>query len=92
MRAPTSKRHRRPGRRTHGRVARQIFAYVLRDLTAPDGGFYAAEDADSDGEEGRFYTWSRADIVGVLGRDGRPGGRLLRRDRHGRCCPAVAAR
>ena len=48
-------------------VARQIFTYVLRDLTAPGGGFYAAEDADSDGEEGRFYTWSRAEIIDVLG-------------------------
>jgi len=48
-------------------VARQIFGYVLRDLTAPGGGFYAAEDADSDGEEGRFYTWSRPEILEVLG-------------------------
>ncbi|HVO23683.1 MAG TPA: thioredoxin domain-containing protein [Candidatus Margulisiibacteriota bacterium] len=48
-------------------VARDIFAYVLRDLTAPDGGFYAAEDADSEGEEGRFYLWSREDVLAVLG-------------------------
>ena len=65
-------------------VARQIFAYVLRDLTAPSGGFYAAEDADSEGEEGRFYTWSRAEIIAVLGA---PSGgldcRLLRCDRQG---------
>src|SRR5579862_272014 len=48
-------------------VARTIFAYVLRDQTAPGGGFYAAEDADSDGGEGRFYTWARAEVRDVLG-------------------------
>jgi len=48
-------------------VARGVFRYVLRDLTAPGGGFYAAEDADSDGDEGRFYTWSRAEIVAAVG-------------------------
>jgi uncharacterized protein YyaL (SSP411 family) len=48
-------------------VARDIFAYVLHDLTAPDGGFYAAEDADSEAEEGRFYLWSRAEVIAVLG-------------------------
>ncbi len=48
-------------------VARDTLAYVLRDLTAPDGGFYAAEDADSEGEEGRFYLWSREDVIAVLG-------------------------
>jgi uncharacterized protein YyaL (SSP411 family) len=50
-------------------VARDIFAYVVRDLTASDGAFYAAEDADSEGEEGRFYLWSREEIVAVLGKD-----------------------
>ena len=53
-------------------VARAVFAYVLRDLTAPDGGFYAAEDADSEGEEGRFYLWSREDILAVLGTERGP--------------------
>jgi uncharacterized protein YyaL (SSP411 family) len=48
-------------------VARDVFAYVLRDLTAPEGGFYAAEDADSEGEEGRFYLWSREQLIAVLG-------------------------
>jgi uncharacterized protein YyaL (SSP411 family) len=49
------------------RVARDIFAYVLRDLTDPGGGFYAAEDADSEGEEGRFYVWSRPQVIAALG-------------------------
>jgi hypothetical protein len=50
-----------------GATAREIFDYVLRDLTSPEGAFYAAEDADSDGEEGRFYVWTRAEIVTALG-------------------------
>ncbi|MGI5840512.1 MAG: thioredoxin domain-containing protein [bacterium] len=48
-------------------VARQIFTYVLRDMTAPDGGFYAAEDADSEGAEGKFYVWTPAEVKEVLG-------------------------
>src|SRR5205807_5694479 len=48
-------------------VARGIFAYVARDLTSPQGAFYAAEDADSEGEEGRFYAWTPAQLAQVLG-------------------------
>jgi uncharacterized protein YyaL (SSP411 family) len=48
-------------------VAREIFTYVLRDMTSPEGGFYSAEDADSEGEEGLFYTWTPAEVVEVLG-------------------------
>ncbi len=43
-------------------VAQDIVRYVLRDMTHPDGGFYAAEDADSEGKEGKFYCWTRADL------------------------------
>ena len=50
-------------------TARGIADYVLRDLVSPEGGFYSAEDADSDGEEGRFYTWSPALIDQVLSSD-----------------------
>jgi uncharacterized protein YyaL (SSP411 family) len=60
------------GARRYAEVARGIFTYVLRDLAAPAGGFYAAEDADSEGEEGRFYLWSRADIIAALGRERGP--------------------
>ena len=48
-------------------TAEEIFAYVLRDLRAPGGGFAAAEDADSEGEEGRFYLWSLDEAIALLG-------------------------
>ena len=51
----------------YARVARDIFDYVLDDLTAPQGGFYSARDADSEGEEGRFYVWTRAQVIQALG-------------------------
>jgi len=56
------------------RVAREILRYVERDMTSPDGAFYSATDADSraaDGglEEGRFFTWNRAEIEAALQRD-----------------------
>jgi len=46
--------------------AEEIFTYVFRDLLAPDGGFYSAEDADSEGEEGKFYTWTWDQLSSVL--------------------------
>jgi uncharacterized protein len=46
--------------------ARGIFEYVARDLTAPDGAFYCAEDADSEGEEGRFYVWTLDQLRAAL--------------------------
>lgn len=51
----------------YGDVAKQIFTYVLRDMTHPDGGFYCAEDADSEGEEGKFYVWTPDEVTEVLG-------------------------
>jgi uncharacterized protein YyaL (SSP411 family) len=48
-------------------TANEIFTYVLRDLTAPEGAFFSAEDADSEGIEGKFYVWSQADFRQVLG-------------------------
>lgn len=44
-------------------TAEQICVYVLRDLTAPEGGFYSAEDADSEGVEGKFYVWDTDEVA-----------------------------
>ena len=51
------------------RVAGEIVEYVLRDMTSPEGAFYSAEDADSEGEEGRFYVWTRDQLEEALGRE-----------------------
>jgi uncharacterized protein len=48
------------------RIAEETLDYVVRDMTSPEGGFYSAEDADSEGEEGKFYVWTPAEIRGVL--------------------------
>lgn len=50
----------------HANVARDILDYVLRDMTHPEGGFYSAEDADSEGHEGKFYCWTRAELEKLL--------------------------
>jgi uncharacterized protein YyaL (SSP411 family) len=50
----------------YARTVHEIFMYVLRDMTAPSGGFYAAEDADSKGVEGKFYVWSTEEIHQIL--------------------------
>ena len=47
-------------------VARDILDYVLREMTDSEGGFYSAEDADSEGHEGKFYCWTRAELAGLL--------------------------
>ena len=50
-------------------VARAVLGYVLRDMTHPEGGFYCAEDADSEGHEGKFYCWTRAELGRLLAPD-----------------------
>ena len=50
-------------------VAEDTLAFVLRELTSPEGGFYSSLDADSEGEEGRFYLWTPQELEAVLGAD-----------------------
>ena len=52
-----------------GRTAEEIFDYVLRDMRDPDGAFYSAEDADSEGVEGKFYLWQTEQIRRILSPD-----------------------
>ena len=55
------------GSPAYRQVLDETIGYVLRDLRHPDGGFYSAEDADSEGVEGKFYVWSRAELAAVAG-------------------------
>lgn len=47
-------------------TAKEILSYVMREMTSPKGGFYSAEDADSEGEEGKFYLWTYDEITNLL--------------------------
>jgi uncharacterized protein YyaL (SSP411 family) len=54
---------------SHADVAREILDYVLREMTHPGGGFYSAEDADSEGAEGKFYVWTPDELEAILGKE-----------------------
>jgi uncharacterized protein YyaL (SSP411 family) len=57
------------GREDYARIARETCDYVLREMTGAEGGFFSTQDADSEGEEGKFYVWTPAEIEAVLGAD-----------------------
>ena len=58
------------GNPIHLRAAEEIFTFVLREMTSLEGGFFAGEDADTEGEEGKYYLWTPAEIAAVIGDDG----------------------
>jgi uncharacterized protein YyaL (SSP411 family) len=64
-----SEAYQATGKEFYKKVATEIFEFVKRELTDPEGGFYSALDADSEGMEGKFYTWTAAEIRSVLGED-----------------------
>ncbi|MBI4278693.1 MAG: thioredoxin domain-containing protein, partial [Armatimonadetes bacterium] len=51
------------------RVATEVLDYILREMTSPEGGFYSATDADSEGEEGKFFVWTPDQIREVVGEE-----------------------
>ena len=58
--------HLASGEARYASVVRDLLRYVLRDMTHADGGFYSAEDADSEGQEGKFYCWTEAELKSSL--------------------------
>jgi len=54
------------------RIAEETYDYILREMTAPEGGFYSATDADSEGEEGKFFVWTIAEIKTLLSPEDAP--------------------
>ena len=50
------------------RIAEEIFDFIFREMTAPEGGFYAALDAETDAEEGKYYVWTADEIQKILGK------------------------
>ena len=54
------------GEKKYADVVRDVFRYVLRDMAHPEGGFYSAEDADSEGKEGKFYAWTVEELKRLL--------------------------
>ena len=56
------------GNEFYNRITSEILDYVVREMTNPNGGFYASQDADSEGHEGNFFVWMPEEIRSALGR------------------------
>jgi len=61
--------HQATGRGMYRRITEETLDYILREMTGPEGGFFSATDADSEGEEGKFFVWSPDEIEAVLGKE-----------------------
>ena len=57
------------GDESHAAVARHTLDYVLREMSHPDGGFYSTQDADSEGEEGKYFVWRPDEVAAVVGEE-----------------------
>ena len=57
------------GKPLYRQITEEVLAYVLREMTGPEGGFYSAQDADSEGEEGKFFLWTQTEVRDLLGKD-----------------------
>ena len=55
------------GENIFGNTAHEILTYILRDMTSSEGAFFSAEDADSEGEEGKYYVWKEEEIKDITG-------------------------
>ena len=60
------------GRELYRRITEETLDYVLREMTGPHGGFFSATDADSEGEEGKYFVWTEEEIEAILGSEEAP--------------------
>ena len=61
-----SEAYQATGKQEYQKTVDEILSYIIRDMTSPEGGFYSAEDADSEGEEGKFYVWTIDELSEIL--------------------------